>query len=209
MAESPDYWGDSPALLVVDMTRSLADPAVDSSYPDGVEAADRIRDLLAIARGSGHPVFFSRGGLNYYTSEGADVTDVERIGWRHKHPMREEDPETALLHNTITPALAPNDDEVVIAKSAPSAFFGTMLATYLAQRRVDTLVVTGMVTSACVRASVTDAFSHGYRVVVPRECVADPDPDANERHLLEIDDKYGFVRPVDDVLGLLDRDPGG
>ena len=62
---------------------------------------------------------------------------------------------------------------MVVDKFFPSAFFGTALLSMLTFHNVDTLIVTGMVTSGCVRATVVDAFSYSYFVAVPEECVGD------------------------------------
>jgi maleamate amidohydrolase len=69
--------------------------------------------------------------------------------------------------------------------------------------------VTGMVTSGCVRATVVDAFSHNYRVVVPEECVADRGELSHKVNLFDIHMKYGDVRPLADVLEHLARTAAG
>lgn len=204
MRELADFWGDSPALLVVDMTRSLADPAVESSYECGIDAAGSIRDVLDAARARAVPVFFSKGGKRYHTSSSAPLTDVERSGWTNTNAVVERDSEEMGLAYTITPQLAPRDGEVVVEKTAPSAFFGTMLPTYLSSLRADTLVVCGMMTSGCVRATVTDAFSSAYRVVLPEGCLADRRAEAHELHVEEMGLKYATVAPTRDVVAQFD-----
>jgi maleamate amidohydrolase len=69
-----------------------------------------------------------------------------------------------------------------------------------AKGNIDTVVVTGMVTSGCVRATVIDAFSHNYRVVVPIECVADRSATSHQVNLFDMDMKYADVLPLADVL---------
>lgn len=120
----------------------------------------------------------------------------------------EERREEAIRSYTITPQLTPRDDEVVVEKTAPSAFFGTMLPTYLSSLRVDTLVVCGMMTSGCVRATVTGAFAHAYRVVLPEECLADRREHAHELHVEEMGLKYAVVAPTVEVAGLLEAGTG-
>ena len=73
----------------------------------------------------------------------------------------------------IVPTLEPHKDDLVLLKEEPSAFFGTQLQSILNHHRTDTLVITGMSTSGCVRATVVDAFSLNYKCVIPIECVAD------------------------------------
>ena len=104
----------------------------------------------------------------------------------------------------IFPLIAPKQDDIVFAKAKPSIFFGTQLVSMLNFLSVDTLIITGMVTSGCVRATVVDAFSYNYRVIVPEECVADRCQAAHQINLFDIDSKYGNVNPLDDVLAYLE-----
>src|SRR6516162_10118732 len=91
----------------------------------------------------------------------------------------------------------------VIVKSAPSAFFGSDLASYLIYHNVDTVIVTGTVTSGCVRDTVLDAFNYNFRVIVPVECVCDRGATSHKVTLFDIHMKYGDVVPMADVLGYL------
>ena len=100
----------------------------------------------------------------------------------------------------IAPILKPQPGEVEIVKGKPSGFFGTSLASMLAYHSVDTVMVTGMVTSGCVRATVVDAFSYNYRVIVPIECSADRGDISHQINLFDMDMKYADVIPLDEVL---------
>jgi maleamate amidohydrolase len=91
-------------------------------------------------------------------------------------------------------------DEPVVVKLFASAFFGTDLHEQLQAAGCDTVVVTGASTSGCVRATAVDALQHGYRVLVPRDGVADRAPDAHRASLLDIDAKYGDVITVADAI---------
>lgn len=195
-ATGPDRWGETPALLVVDLSRKRADPSLETSFPQIVETADAIADLEGVARESDVPVFYSRGGKSYYTSTGADVSEDERGGWAKQNPIREESPEEAQLAFELAPQLSPADDEI-ITKRTPSAFFGSPLADRLDDLGVDTLVVTGIMTSCCVRATVTDAFANDLWVVLPEECIADRRPTAHAFHLAEMNEKFADVVDFD------------
>jgi nicotinamidase-related amidase len=70
----------------------------------------------------------------------------------------------------------------------------------LRDARCDTVIVTGASTSGCVRATAVDALQYGYRVLVPREGVADRASDAHNGSLLDIDAKYGDVISIDDAI---------
>ena len=78
-------------------------------------------------------------------------------------------------------------------KSAPSIFFGTSAAAILTREHVDTVIVTGCITSGCVRASVIDAFSLGFRVMVPHDCVGDHDQAAHDQNLKDVERRYADV----------------
>ena len=103
----------------------------------------------------------------------------------------------------IVPELRPLEHESVIVKSAPSAFFGTDLVSYLVFHNVDTVIVTGTVTSGCVRDTVLDAFNYNYRVIVPVEGVCDRGMTSHKVALFDIHMKYGDVVPMAEVLAYL------
>jgi maleamate amidohydrolase len=92
----------------------------------------------------------------------------------------------------------------VFEKQAASAFFGTSLIAFLQAANVDSLIVTGCVTSGCVRASVVDAVSWGYRTVVPAECVGDRASAPHDSNMFDMDSKYADVVSLDETLRMLD-----
>jgi ureidoacrylate peracid hydrolase len=96
---------------------------------------------------------------------------------------------------------APTD--IVVPKRRYSAFFGTDLDLLLRERKIETVIVTGVVTNICVRSTVHDAFFLGYEVVVPIECVAATTPQAQATSLYDIDTHYGTVAPLGQILALL------
>jgi len=97
----------------------------------------------------------------------------------------------------------PRADEPVWAKRAPSAFFGTPLVPFLVAEGVDTVIVAGCVTSGCVRATVVDAVSLGYRTVVALEAVGDRTERVHNATIFDIDSKYADVESVDSVIAHL------
>jgi maleamate amidohydrolase len=66
-----------------------------------------------------------------------------------------------------------DERDFTYCKNAPSMFFQTPLITFLVRQHVDTVIVTGCTTSGCVRATIVDAFSYGFRVQVPEDCCGD------------------------------------
>lgn len=184
-------FGDRPALLVVDMYRAFVDPEYPFSAPGALAVADRIGRLLEAFRARSLPVVFSTGILG--------GTPAERGRWK----VRATTESTLMLQPRayeVWPALGRRDDEPLIEKRYPSAFFGTTLASVLTYHAVDTLIVTGTVTSGCVRATCLDGFNHNYRVIVPHDCVCDRGDVSHKVALFEIQMKYGDVVQIGDVL---------
>ena len=93
----------------------------------------------------------------------------------------------------LDPRIAAAAPDVTLMKSAPSIFFATPAAAILNKERVDTVIVTGCITSGCVRASVIDAFSLGFRVMVPHDCVGDHDAEAHAQNLKDVERRYADI----------------
>jgi maleamate amidohydrolase len=93
----------------------------------------------------------------------------------------------------LDPRIAAAGPDVLLMKSAPSIFFATPAAAILTKERVDTVIVTGCITSGCIRASVIDAFSLGFRVMVPHDCVGDHDEVAHVQNLKDVERRYADV----------------
>jgi maleamate amidohydrolase len=186
-------FGVRPALVVVDLQNGFTDPAcpVGGDLSEVVEATAL---LLEVARSRDVPVAYTAVGFHTSRSDGA--------AWLRKMPGL-----GALVEGTrwceIDPRVRPREDEPVWVKRASSAFFSTPLQTFLVGNGVDTLLVAGCVTSGCVRATVVDAVSYGYRVIVPEECVGDRAEGPHEWNLFDIDAKYADVEPLEWVLKTL------
>ena len=95
--------------------------------------------------------------------------------------------------------------DVIYCKKMPSVFFETQLQSLLVWHQVDTLIVTGGSTSGCVRATVVDSLAHGYRTIVPEECVADKHESYHFANLTDMMLKYADVMNVQDVIHWLDN----
>ncbi|MCC6192745.1 MAG: isochorismatase family protein [Anaerolineales bacterium] len=177
--------GTCPALLVVDVTDDFVDPRyplVAGSMGRQVVAA--IRPLLEQARQIQIPVV--------YTVAQVPVLPVVRGRRKGTAPSAEG--------NRIVADLEPLEAEPVIAKPKPSAFFATPLASWLIFWGVDTVIVTGLVTSGCIRATVVDAYSHNFRVLLPVECVGDRSEVSHKVNLFDMHMKYADVLSVADVM---------
>jgi nicotinamidase-related amidase len=191
-------WGERPALIVIDMSRAFCDP----SYKVGTDQTptlEAIAELLAAARNARSPVYYT---TTAYLPDGRDGgVFVEKIP-----PLLElqlDDPATSEFDARIAPA----EDDTIVQKKYPSAFFGTSLGPMLASRGIDTLILSGCTTSGCVRATAIDAVSSGYRVIVPEEAVSDRAPGPHFANLFDIDAKYGDVVDLGTARSYLERLP--
>ena len=177
-------------LLLVDFVNGFADPA---QFGGGNIAAaiERSRGLLAAARARGWPVAHSR---IVYQDDDADG-NIFSLKVPTMLTLKER-----LASSQIVEALAPIPGELVVRKTVPSAFFGTQLSPWLAQRGVQTLLVAGAVTSGCVRASVVDAMSWGFRPLVVTDCVGDRAIGPHEANLFDMGQKYAILLERDAAL---------
>ena len=195
--------GTSPALVVVDMTLAF----VDGRWPTGCgetarPAVGANARLLDEFRRLGYPVYFTK----LYADPGHVPFPGQKGRWKTvgRRPPEEDLPPG----DVIVDELAPKPDELVICKShKPSGFFGTELAALLVYDKVDTVVVTGLTTSGCVRATAVDAFQYNFDVVIPFECVADRSQISHKVNLLDLHMKYADVAPLDHVIDWLNRLP--
>lgn len=189
------------ALAVVDVTYGFTDhdplPLAESikRYPSSCgEEAWRaiyvINMILEAARLRGIPIIYSAGKGD------TDHTNT----WSTKRPITASQPSDA--YNIVT-EIAPLPHETVFRKSAPSMFFGTPAAEHLRKLEIDSLIVTGGTTSGCVRATVTDAFSHNFLVTVVEDAVFDRAQLSHAISLFDIEHKYGDVIPSTEVLPLI------
>lgn len=194
----PIGWGRKVGIVVVDMTRAFVeDRFALGSARLGQVALRGIARLLEVARPIGVPVFFTKMvPFRNRTEAGRWYDSCPGIFGRPDDPAAYESGEIPL-------EIAPRPDEPVIVKGKPSAFFGTPLHSMLTFHNVDTLIVTGMVTSGCVRATVDDAFSYDYRVIIPEPCVADRAEVPHRVNLFDMEMISADVLPLDEVLQYL------
>jgi maleamate amidohydrolase len=96
--------------------------------------------------------------------------------------------------------ISPEPSDVLLPKKHPSAFFGTPLVSYLVEREIDTLVVTGCTTSGCVRGTTVDGFAYNFRVLVPYDAVYDRSQVSHGVNLFDMSEKYADVMRTDEAL---------
>ncbi|WP_372911684.1 isochorismatase family protein [Salinigranum sp.] len=182
--------GERPALLVIDLINAFTDPETDLGS-DVSDVIDRTARLLAAFRDHDLPRYFTT--VAYEESYGDAGQFIEKVP-----ALRELRLGTDAVE--VDDRLAPEGDERVVLKKYASAFFGTDLQTELTTQRVDTLVLAGVTTSGCIRATAVDSLQHGYRTIVPADAVGDRAEGPHHANLFDIDAKYGDVVTTDTVL---------
>lgn len=181
------------AILVIDMQHDFIDPDAPITCQGGRDIIPRIQELLSYARSARIPII--------YTKEAHRTTKVD-FG-------RELDYGETLhcLEGTrgieIIPELSPHATDYVLLKRRYSGFFATDLDLLLKGLDVATVVITGVATDVCVRATAQDAMQHDYRVLVPHECVAGTNQDRHAAALENIAYVFGKVQSLPDVVEAL------
>jgi maleamate amidohydrolase len=191
-------FGKRPALLIVDFVMAYLDK--ESPLYAGVEDALASNErLLAAARGAGVPVIFTNVE---YAPDGADGGVFYR-----KVPALKLFEKGSHL-GAFPPSLQPRVDELVITKKYASSFFGTHLAATLTAMGIDTLLITGLSTSGCVRATTLDACQNGFLPFVIREACGDRHPAPHAANLFDLQAKYAEVISEAEALGHINRSYG-
>lgn len=176
-------FGAHPALLIVDFVMAYLDKA-SPLYASAEDALASNARLLAKARSAAIPVIFTNV---IYQPDGADGGLFYK-----KIPALSVFVKGSPL-GAFPPSLTPNSDEAIISKQFASAFFGTSLASILRSINIDTLIITGMSTSGCVRATALDALQHGFAPFVVRDACGDRHQMPHEASLFDLQAKYAEV----------------
>jgi len=192
--QGPIRPGKRPAVLVVDLQYAFT----DSGFPmGGAELVERAVQgtarVCAAAREAGVPVFQT---VVAWREDGSDLGL-----WTVKLPRLEEvtlDSRWAQVDSRVW-----DDSDVLLVKKWPSFFHGTPLVSLLTAAQRDTVIVTGCMTSGCVRATTVDAFSYGYRTLVPEDCVGDQGLDAHLSNLRDVHRRYAEVVSSGEVCDYL------
>lgn len=211
-------FGERPVLVVVDVTYNFCgdrpEPVLESVKrwrnscgEEAWEAIGQIRTLIDGAHAARVPVIFTTG--TDYRPDGFDAGRWADKNDRVGEAVEDGDADAERrrrIGNTVVEPIAPEPRDIVIPKSKPSGFFGTLLPAHLTALRADALIVCGTTTSGCVRATVVDAFSYNYRVSVVEECIFDRGQASHAMNLFDLSQKYADVvslrETVDHLAGM-------
>ena len=183
-------FGSKPAIVVVDFAYGWTDDVYAGGSARLDSPVEQTRALLDSARPKHIPVIYTtspwrpRGDTPFKSA--ADSSPNFRT-WDERACQIDE-------------RVMPRPEDLVIEKENASAFFGTHLAAWLIQHQVDTLLITGCSTSACIRATATDAKSYRFRPVIVRDCVGDRSAICHVFTLHDIQARFADVVSLDETL---------
>ncbi len=188
-------FGERPALILIDFVEAYFDKSspLYAGVDDALACAIRVRDA---ARRAGifilyTNVVFAKGGVN----GGIFMKKVPTLSILEEgKPM-----------GAWPKGLEPGEGELVISKQYPSSFFGTSLSSTLTALGIDTLILTGLTTSGCVRATCIDTVSYGFRPIIVGDACGDRDDRPHEANLFDMNAKYGDVVSEAEVTEYLNR----
>lgn len=191
--------GERPALLLVDPVKAYVEDGSPLYLDTGEAAIDGMARLLGLFRQHAAPIAFTNV---QYRADGSDGGQF----YRKVPALKVFAGESPL--GAFPDALMPTSQEPVFTKQYPSAFFGTDLNRWLAERDVDTLFLCGFSTSGCVRASALDALQNGYAPFVVADACADRDDAVSDANLFDLQAKYAEVIDVATAREMLERSAG-
>lgn len=187
-------FGKRPALILIDFAKAYFDPECPlyAGVDDALASALRVR---AAARAAGVPIVITQ------------VT-LREDGWDGGRFFQKAKPLSAFIAGRSTAefadGLTPEPDELIISKQYPSAFFGTSLASTLTASGIDNVILTGLTTSGCVRASCVDAMSHGFITTVVADACGDRHEGPHEANLFDMNAKYADVVSEAEIVSFLE-----
>jgi maleamate amidohydrolase len=184
-------FGENPALIVVDMVQAYTTPGSPLYTPGYQELIAPIAEVIRAARARNLLVIYTTLAYDpaYYTG-GHFLRKIPALKLIHSRP------EYARLVEGITPLA----QEPVLVKQYASAFHGTSLLALLNFKRVDSLIITGVSTSGCIRATATDAIQYGLIPMVVRDAVGDRNAQVQEANLFDLQAKYADLYTVEEVI---------
>ncbi len=184
-------YGTNPALIIIDMAYGWT----DASYAGGSARLDpaiaAIQKMLPVARAKGVPVI--------YTTSPPWQKMPQKSAADYSPGFRKWDERACAIDERVKPL----PDDYVVYKEYASAFAGTPLAGHLLASKIDTLLITGCSTSACVRATATDAKTYHLKPVIIREGVQDRSEIAHEFTLFDIQARFADVVNLEEALKYL------
>ena len=184
-------FGRKPALVNVDLQNAYTRPdEFPTAYETDPRQIEHVNALAKLLRAKDCPVIWT------YVAYLESGEDCGVWGTRSDTPDSLQNIKEGSRRAAIAGRREIDRRDIVINKRMASAFFETHLGSLFTWHKVDTVIVTGGSTSGCVRATVVDSLSRGFRTVVPEECVADRHESPHFANLYDMALKYADVLPV-------------
>ena len=183
-------FGKRPAMLLIDFVEAYFDTSCPlyAGVEDNLASALRIREK---ARSAEIPIIYTNVVYHENMADAGVFHKKVKVleNFRHGSPM-------GAWPNGLEIA----QGETVISKQYPSAFFGTSLSSTLTAMQIDSIIITGLTTSGCVRASCVDAVSHGFIPIVVAEACGDRDDAPHQANLFDMNAKYADVVSETEII---------
>lgn len=183
-------FGKRPAIVVIDLQKGFTLPEATAGA-DMSQTVENVNKLTEAGREKNIKVYYTRVG---YQKDGIDLgvfgykafvlREFTRDHWNYELDER----------------LKIREEDLIIEKHWPSAFFGTHLVQMLITTHVDTLIITGCTTAGCIYASTVDSCSYGFRTMVVSDGVADRAEETHNMFLWNMGQKYADVLTVDETI---------
>lgn len=182
--------GKRPGIVVIDYQKGFTeDRYALGGAPLVMRGVENTARLLDVARRNDIPV---ASCYTAYKSE-RDMphwkVGIVRKEFIHGHPSTE-----------LEPRIYDESYDVVVCKTGPSIFFQTPVVPFFIKENVDTVIVTGCITSGCIRASSIDSFQWGFRTIVPEDCVGDHEEEPHHQNLRDISRRYADISSADEMI---------
>ena len=203
---------EKTAMLVVDMQNDFVQEGAPIEIPRARAMVPRLNRLLDVCRAHKIPVIYVR-----HVIRGGDI-DAGRLADHHAAIRNNKAIIAGTPNVEIYEGLKPHPGDLVVAKPRYSAFYGTDLEAILRSKSIDTLIISGTVTSVCCDSTARDAFSRDYKVIFLSDGTAARDlPDlgfgpasADEIQkvvLTVLAMSFAQVSPIDKVMAEIEQLP--
>lgn len=187
-------FGERPGIVVIDYQKAFT----EAQYPLGgaplvMRGLENTARVLEVARRQNLPI------ASCYTAY-KNERDMPhwKVGMVHDSFIQGD------ASTELDSAIYDPDYDIVVCKAGASIFFQTPVVPFFIKNRVDTVIITGCITSGCVRASTIDSFQWGFRTIVPEDCVGDHEEQPHKDNLRDIGRRYADLSSADEVLNYLD-----
>jgi nicotinamidase-related amidase len=175
-SKNEDLHGNVPdnavvVLLLIDVINDLEFESGSALLEHALPAARKIATLKERAKAAGIPAIYVNDNFGKWQS------DFNKL---LKHCLQDD-----VRGKPLAEILSPDEDDYFVLKPKHSGFFSTTLDTLLEYLKARTLILTGVTTDICVLFTANDAYMRDFNLVIPSDCVASPDEEAN-RHALQL-----------------------